>query len=95
MDTPVSRAHKLLQELLASLDRALPGASQKALKDRLMDRGTTACALARLGTADELIDDLTAMRAELSESATEGADDAAIGGLRRLIDACLAELRGH
>jgi hypothetical protein len=92
---PSSRAHKLVQDLMERLDQALPGDAHRGLKDTLRDRGASACAFARLGTEEQMGDDLRAMQAALSD-APAGSDEAGrIAELKTLIDASLEELRGH
>lgn len=92
---PTSRAHKHLQELMALLDQALPGDTHRALRTTLRDRGTAACALARLGNEQEMLPDLTAMQDAASQIDPEAEKGSALADVRRLIDATLEELRGH
>ncbi|MEX2273281.1 MAG: hypothetical protein WD690_17550 [Vicinamibacterales bacterium] len=92
---PTSRAHKILQDLMGMLDRALPDDSQRQLKATLWEQGTSACAFARLGADEAMEQDLRAMQAATAAAKPEGEKSAALAELRRLIDASLAEVRGH
>lgn len=95
VSAPTARAHKLLQEMMDLLDQALPGDAYRELRTTLRDRGTSACAYARLGTEQEMEHDLTTMREAAARVEDDAAQGSRIAELRRLIDTSLAELRGH
>ena len=65
------------------------------IKRTLVERGTAACAHARLGRADEMTADLRVMETTLAQVQASDAAAHGVDELRRLLELSASEIRGH
>lgn len=85
-----ARAHQILQTVMTLLDGGFRSPELRAVRGRLIDRGTVACAHARLGRHDDLRAALEAMMADAETLPDQEGDDHAASRLQALVRAALS-----
>lgn len=92
---PCGEAHKHLQQFMTELASKLPGEPMRDVKRTLVERGTAACAHARLGRVDDMTAELRVMQTLLSQVQASDADAQGVDDLRRLLELSASGIRGH
>lgn len=80
-----ARAHQILQAVMALLDGGFRSSELRAVRGRLIERGTEACVYARLGRQDDLRAALEAMSAEARTLPAQDDDERAAEKLQALL----------
>ena len=85
-----ARAHELLQAAMALLDAGFRAPELRPLRANLIERGTVACANARLRRLGDLRQDLEQMLDEAAKLPASDDDDNSVARLQRLIQSALS-----
>ena len=90
-DQDCDRAHEHLKAAMALIDAEFRAPGLKDLRARLIERGTVACANARLRRGADMRADLQVMLDAALEIPLGQADETSVLRLRRLIQTALSE----